>query len=296
MADQVDELVAWTLRMSRAEREAEPIHVTRTSVWFAAIGFLALAVGQSLICWAPPDGRFEFILLVLGTLSLAVAILYHLDHHRLRFGLPALICFNLAIVAASAVWVPYVINPEVRGTSGGLLYSYIAWGVAWTLGAIGTFLVLLRKERRLERGGRKAATEIHASFFQHLILGVGMLIYGISFIEQSSSPNNQVDGVLGVVGPVLIAISVINHVEHLILRIGRPAVIITIIGISIWSVKNLSRAVTDWMSDPALARFFVYGVQGIVFALGAIACILVLSHKKAWHAARPESDSAPSRL
>ena len=288
MSDQVDELVAWTLRMSRAEREAEPIHVTRTSVWFAAIGFFALALGESLICWAPSTGRVDFALLTLGTLCLAVAILYHLDQHRVRFGLSALIFFNLAILAASAVWIPYVIDPAVRGTSGGMLYSYIAWGLAWTLGAIGTFLVLLRKERRLERGGRKAATEIHASFFQLLILGVGMLIYGISFIEQSSTPNDHVDGVLSVVGPVLIAISVINHIEHLILRIGRPAVIITIVGISIGSVKNLSRAVTDWMSDPALKAFFVYGVQGVVFALGAIACILVLSHKKAWLAARSD--------
>ena len=116
-----------------------------------------------------------------------------------------------------------------------------------------------------------------------------MLIYGISFIEQSSSPNNQVDGVLGVVGPVLIAISVIAHVEHLTLRIGKPAVIITVLGVSIWSVKNLSRAVTDWMSDPDLARFFVYGVQGIIFAMGAVACLLVLTHKKAWLASRPDS-------
>lgn len=288
MADQVDELVAWTLRMSRAEREAEPIHVTRTSVWFGAMGFLALAVGQSLLCWASTGGRIDYILLTIGTLCLAVAILYHLDQHRLRFGLPALIFFNLAILAASAVWVPFAINPAVRGTEGGTLHGYIAWGIAWTLGAIGTFLVLLRKESRLERGDRKAATEIHASFFQLLILGVGMLIYGICFIEQSSTPNDRVDGVLSVVGPVLIAISVINHVEHLTLRIGRPAVIITIVGISIWSVKNLSRAVTDWMSDPALAKFFIYGVQGIVFALGAIACLLVLSHKKAWLASHSE--------
>jgi hypothetical protein len=243
-------------------------------------------VGQSLLCWAPSIARPAYILLTVGTLCLAVAILYHLDQHRLRFGLTALVFFNLAIVAASAVWVPYAINPDIRGTEGAILYGYIAWGAAWTLGAIGTFFVLSRKERRLERGDRKAATEIHASFFQLLILGVGMLIYGISFIEQSSSPNDKVDGVLSVVGPVLIAIAAINHIEHLTLRIGRPAVIITIVGISIWSVKNLSRAVTDWMSDPALARFFVYGVQGFVFALGAVACILVLSHKKAWLAAR----------
>lgn len=289
MVDQVEELVAWTLRMSRAERQAEPIHVTRTSVFLGAIGFLALAVGESLICWAPTGGRLEWILLTAGTLCLAAALLIHLDQHRVRFGLPALVFFNLGIVAASAVWVPFAINPAVRGTEGATRFSYIAWGVAWTMGAIGTFFVLQRKEARLERGDRKAANQIHASFFQLLTLGVGMLIYGISFIEQSSAPNNQVDGVLSVVGPVLIAISVIAHVEHLVLRIGRPAVILTVIGVSIWSVKNLSRAVTDWMSDPTLAKFFVYGIQGIVFAIGAIACLLVLSHKKAWLASRPDS-------
>ena len=259
MPDYVDDLVTWTLRMSRAEREAEAIHVTRTSVGLGALGFIALAVGESMLCWAPTGGRLEFILLAVGTLCLAAAVLYHLDQHRLRFGLPALIAFNLGILAASAVWVPYAINPAARGTEGATLFVYIAWGAAWTLGAIGTFLVLLRKEARLERGDRKAATEIHASFFQLLALGVGMLIYGISFIEQSSAPNNQVDGALGVIGPLLI---------------------------SIWSVKNLSRAATDWMSDPALAKFFVYGVQGIVFAIAAVACVLVLSHKKTWLASR----------
>jgi hypothetical protein len=289
MTDHVDDLAAWTLRMSRSDREAEPIHVTQTSVWLGAIGFLALAVGESLLCWAPTGGRLEFILLTLGTLCLAAALLTHLDTHRLRFGLPALVFFNLGILAASAVWVPYIFDPTLFGSGSLTLFTYTCWGSAWTLGSIGTFFVLHRKETRLERGDRKASTTIHASFFQVLTLGVGMLIYGISFIEQGTLPNNNVSGVLAVVGPVLIAISVISHVEHLTIRLGRPAVILTILGISIWSVKNLSRAGTDWMSDPALYKFFVFGIQGIVFAMGAVACILVLSRKKAWAASQAES-------
>jgi hypothetical protein len=119
MADQVDELVAWTLRMSRAEREAEPIHVTRVPrCGSPLIGFLALAIGESMLCWAPTGGRFEYILLTVGTLCLAVAILYHLDQHRQRFGLAALVAFNLAIVAASAVWLPFAIDVNNRGTEG----------------------------------------------------------------------------------------------------------------------------------------------------------------------------------
>jgi hypothetical protein len=116
-----------------------------------------------------------------------------------------------------------------------------------------------------------------------------MLIYGLCFIEQSVARNNTMDGVLSVVGPVLIAIAVINHVEHLTLRIGRPAVTLTIIGVSIWSVSNLPSAVTSWMNDPALRNIFTYGVQSFFYALGAAACILVLFHKKAWMASRADS-------
>ena len=35
--------------------------------------------------------------------------------------------------------------------------------------------------------------------------------------------------------------------------------------------------------------------QGIVFAIGAVACLLVLSHKKAWLASRPESMQVSSQ-
>lgn len=289
MADDVDELVAWTLRMSRADREAEPIHVNRISVGLGAIGFLAIAVGKFMLFLAPVSqgGRLAFILLTVGTLFLAAATLSHLDQHRTRFGLTALVFFNLGIVAASALWVPYVFDPSLQGGSMAQ-YAYVCWGTAWILGAIGTFFVIHRKETRLERS-RKASTQIHASFFQLLTLGLGMLIYGLCFIEQSVARNNTMDGVLSVVGPVLIAIAVINHVEHLTLRIGRPAVILTIIGVSIWSVSNLPSAVTSWMNDPALRNIFTYGVQSFFYALGAAACILVLFHKKAWMASRADS-------
>jgi hypothetical protein len=36
------------------------------------------------------------------------------------------------------------------------------------------------------------------------------------------------------------------------------------------------------MSDPHWAVFFVYGVQGVILLLGALACLLVLFHKQAW--------------
>ena len=274
----------WTSRMPRATREAEPIHVSRTSVLLAAIGFIALAIGESLLCWAPTGTRFEYVLLTLGTLNLAAALINHLDHHRARFGLAALVLFNLGVIAAAAVWVPYAIDPSLRGTQTWGEFSYMAWGAAWLLGSVGTFVVMARKEARLEHGDKSAETEIHATFFQLTALAVGMLIYSISFFQMSTDRTNHFDAALAVVGPALIALAVIAHIEHLSLRIGRPAVIITALSAGLWAVKNLSREVDSWMANPDLAKFFVYGVQGAIFALGAIACLLVLSHKKTWKA------------
>jgi len=276
----------WTSRMSLSTREAEPIHVSHTSVLLAAIGFLALGVGESLLYWAPTGTRFEYVLLTLGTLTLAAALINHLDHHRPRFGLAALVFFNLGIVAAAAVWVPYAVDPSLRGTQPWSQYSYIAWGTAWLLGSVGTFVVMARKEARLEHGDKSAETEIHATFFQLTALAVGMLIYGISFFQLATDRSNHFDAALAVVGPALIAVAVIAHIEHLTLRIGRPAVIITVLSASLWAVKNLSREVTSWMENADLAKFFVYGVQGAIFLLGAIACLLVLSHKRTWIAER----------
>lgn len=272
--------------MPRAERAAEPIRVSRTSIWLGALGFLGLAIGESMLCWLPTGGRFEWILLAISSVLIAAALLTHFDHHRRRFGVAALIFINLGIITSATVWMPYAWDPTLRGTDGGKLFTYFAWGAAWLLGCIGTIFVLVRKERRLKATDKTAETEIHATFSQLVLLGAGMLIYGRSFIGLALDSQNEFASILAVVGPALIALALIAHVEHLTLRIGRPAVILTVIGVSAWALKNLSRVFTDWMQDPSLAKFWVYGIQGIIFALGAIACFLVLSHKKAWEESR----------
>jgi hypothetical protein len=213
---------------------------------------------------------------------IVAALLAHFDHHRRRFGIAALIFINLGVIASAAVWLPYAWDPSLRGTDGGKLFTYSAWGAAWLLGCVGTIFVLIRKEQRLKHADKSPETEIHATFFQLVLVGAGTLVYGLGFILLALDLENDLAAVLSVVGPALIAISVIAHVEHLTLRIGRPAVVLTVVGVSVWALKNLTRVFTDWMQDPSLAKFWVYGIQGIVFALGAIACFLVLAHKKAW--------------
>jgi hypothetical protein len=71
--------------MTKQERASEPIHVSKLSIALGALGFGLLSLAQSLFEWAPTGTRFEWVLMVLGSLSLAGAVLHHVDHH-VRFG------------------------------------------------------------------------------------------------------------------------------------------------------------------------------------------------------------------
>ena len=228
----------------------------------------------------PTVGRIAWILCVIGPVLLALAVLDHLDHHRRRFGLPALVLLNIAIVLQAAVFVPFAYDPSLRGKL--VTYNYAMYGAAWLIGSLGVFVVLARKEARLEHGDKTPETTIHASFIQLTTLAVGMLIYGISFVGLSFDRHNHYMGLLSAIGPALIAVALIAHVEHLALRIGVPAVTVAIIGATVWGLKNVPRAVSDVFAAPPWSIVLVYGVQGMIFIMGAIACLLVLVHKQAW--------------
>ena len=268
--------------MPRETRAAEPIHVTRASLSLAAGGFILWGIGYLTLWGAPTGTRLEWVLCTLGPLLLAAAILNHLDHHRRRFGIVALVLLNIVVIMQALVFLPYAVNPGLRGDAAWSNVPYDIWGISWLVGALGVAAVLVRKKSRLDHGGKSAETEIHASFFQLSMLAAGMLIYGISFVGFSTDRTSHLFGWLSVIGPAFIAVAVIAHIEHLSLRLGRPAVVLVIFGVSAWAAKNLVRATTDLMSDPHWAVFFVYGVQGVILLLGALACLLVLFHKQAW--------------
>jgi len=257
-----------------------PTEVSTTSMVLGASGFFAIGLGETLRCWAPSGVRVENVLLIVGTLVLGAAILSHVRSHRSRFGLVAVVLVLLATVLAAVMWLPAVIDPAVLTQETWTRFAYDAWGIAWILGSLATFAVIVRKEQRQTRGGTSEATEIHATYSTLVILAAGMLIYGLGFAEPSSNHNSHFDGLLTVLGPALIAIAVITHFEHLSAQIGRLAVSLIVIGTGAWALKNFTRVFTDWMTDPDAAKFLVYGVQGIIYFLGAVACLSVLAHKK----------------
>jgi hypothetical protein len=251
----------------------------------AATGFFAMGLGESLRCWAPSGVRVENVLLIVGTLVLGVAILSHVRSHRSRFGVVAVVLVLLATVSAAVMWLPPVIDLAVLTQETWTRFAYDAWGIAWILGSLAIFVVIVRKEHRESSGDTSPATEIHARYSTLVILAAGMLIYGLGFAEPGSNHNSHFDGLLTVVGPALIAFAVVTHFERLAAQIGRLAVSLIVIGTGTWALKNFTRVFTDWMTDPDAAKFLIYGIQGIIYFLGVVACLSVLAHKKSMTAA-----------
>ena len=239
-----------------------------------------MAVGESLRCWAPTGTRWENVLLIVGTLFLSAAILSHSKSLLQRFGTIPVVVIVVATIVAAAMWLPPVIDPGVGNQETWIRFAYDAWGIAWILGSIATVGIIIRKESRDSRGDASAATEIHAKYSTLVILAAGMLIYGLSFLAPDSNHNSHFDGALTVIGPALLAFAVISHFAHLSTRIGRLAVSLIVVGTSTWAVKNFARAFTDWMDNPDAAKFLVFGIQGIIYFLGAVACLSVLAHKR----------------
>lgn len=275
--------VSISTRLSRDVRAAEPIHVTRATLAITASGFLVEAIGRTILWRVPEGNRLAFALCSLGFVLISAGLLNHFDHHRTRFGLPALITVHLALLVWVVAFLPFVLNPSLYSTSEwGKTYLFAAWGVWQLLGSLGVFLVLMRKQARLEHGDKTAETEIHASFSQLVILSGGLLLWGVGNIGLSIDPTSHYSGLLTVFGPGLIAVAIIAHVEHLSLRIGRPAVTLTIIAALAWTVSNVPAVSDGIASDPAGRLFIWWGARAIAFIFGIIACVLVLAHKRAW--------------
>jgi hypothetical protein len=277
-------------RMSREVRAAEPIHVTHVTVALAALGFLLWGIAYLMLWKFPTETRFEWIIGFIGPLLIAAAALNHIDHHKRRFGSTALVLFNLGFILSAVAWLPYALDPSLLGQAEWTRYVYVTRGLAWIAGTVGVLVVIRLKKDRLAHSDKSAESEIHATFFQLWVLAFGMLIYGISTIGIITDRFEGLFSWLTVLGPVIIAIAIIAHLEHLTLRIGIPAVALAIIGAIAWAAKNYFVTATDLIMDPNWTMFMVYGWLGVVYALGAASCLLVLFHKRAWEAENDRSN------
>jgi len=277
-------------RMSREVREAEPIHVSRGALGLAAIGLLVAGIA-CLVLWRNPGGtRLAWILLTVGLLAVAAAVLGHLEHHRARFGAAASSVIALGIILYSLAWAQFAIRPSWYSSPGRWQVAWGCTGLSLILMTLGVFLVIARKESRLLAADKTAETEIHASFFQLTMLSVGLLLSGLGPIGlaftlggtgTSGLRASQFLGWLIVAGAAFVAVALIAHVEHLTVRLGRPAVIVTIAAPVVYCLSNLPSVSAQLASSATWGPFLWWGAWGISMLLGAVACVLVVFHKQA---------------
>lgn len=101
--------------MSRAVRAAEPIRVTRATMGIASAGFALWGIAWVMLWLVQTDTTLEWVLLTIGALLIAVAVLTHVAHLRERFGLAAVVLLNLACALPVVLFLPFALELDLGG-------------------------------------------------------------------------------------------------------------------------------------------------------------------------------------
>jgi len=124
----------------------------------------------------------------------------------------------------------------------------------------------------------EAAEPIHVSV-PSLTCGVlGFALWGLgSLVRAASLENVEVAEALEVVGPLLLAVAIILHVEHLSYRIGRTAVVLLIIGPAVYGVSRIPAL----FGAEGIAWFrYEYASYGAGHLLVGLGILMVAVHKE----------------
>jgi hypothetical protein len=125
---------------------------------------------------------------------------------------------------------------------------------------------------------KTAVEPIHVSFASLTCGILGFALWGIgSFVRAGSLENVQVAEALEVIGPLLIAVAVILHVEHLSYRIGRTAVVLLIIGPIVYGVSRIPALFEAEGIGWFRYEYASYGAGHLLVGLGIL---MVAVHKE----------------
>jgi peptidoglycan/LPS O-acetylase OafA/YrhL len=194
-----------------------------------------------------------------------------------RRGWGAFVFFVIALLAYAALWLPYALHPESLGTDSASQLGYITIGIAFVCAAVGTFLVMHRKEAQLEHPLQTGEPVIRATFTELLLIGIGTLLCGVSCIWVGQEPGNLGEFSLLAIGLVLVAIATVSLESHLSSRIGRPAAFTAIAGVIVYALHCCLQALPTWL-DPDW-RVSIR-ITGVAFALGGLSCVLAAVHRQ----------------
>jgi hypothetical protein len=282
------DMTAATQNLSGVDTSPHPIHVSYASLGLGALGLLAAGIGRLLFWSSGFEVRSSWALVVLGPILMAIAITLHIEHLGKRIGRAPVVLGIIGLVIWSLTSVPFLLDPELYSLENHANWLRINWAgfaVARVLFSLSFFLVLARKESLLEHGEMDAARKIHASFATLTYAAVGLLLYGLaglSSLSGSGQYGSRFTYGLLVVGPALIAIAIINHIDHLSRVIGKPAVVCGVLGSALWAVSVLPIAIKPSLGEFAgdWDKITLYGFNGCGLILGGISVGLVLLRKR----------------
>ncbi|HEY8217250.1 MAG TPA: hypothetical protein VIH82_08950, partial [Acidimicrobiia bacterium] len=130
----------------------------------------------------------------------------------------------------------------------------------------------------LKAPAAEAAEPIHVSFASLTCGVLGFALWGLgSFVRAGNLENVQVAEALEVVGPLLIALAIILHVEHLSYRIGRIAVALLIIGPIVYGVSRIPALFEAEGIGWFRYEYASYGAGHLLVGLGIL---MVAVHKE----------------
>ena len=258
---------------------------TRTptlSLSLGALGFALWALGWFLLI-ADRSSHAAWILQVVGPMLVAVGIIAYIDHLARRIGIAAVVLGAVGAITCAIATLPYAINPDKLSSASGLRFGYGAYGVGLLLGFLSVAIALSRKESALEHAGTvcpagcRCNDVVHASFVSLTTAALGLLLWGIGFLQLMVSPGGSRMGwILATIGTALVATGITAHIDHLGARFGRLAIATGIASAFIWSLGYLMNALNPtagFHSTWYTVLFYCYAVGHL---LTAVSLVLVI--------------------
>jgi hypothetical protein len=121
------------------------IHSSFASIAIGGIGLLVWGIGFLGLSVDQPGSRFHWMLAVIGSLMVSIAITMHFDHLGNRFGRLAIATGILSAYIWSFGYLLQAINPGAVPTSDWYTYLFLCYGVGHLLTAVSMLLVARRK-------------------------------------------------------------------------------------------------------------------------------------------------------
>jgi hypothetical protein len=121
------------------------IHSSFASITIGAIGLLVWGIGFLGLSVDEAGSRFHWLLAVVGSLLVSVALTMHFEHLGSRFGRLAIVTGIASAYIWSLGYLLQALNPGASPLSSWYTYLFLAYGVGHLLTALSMVLVARRK-------------------------------------------------------------------------------------------------------------------------------------------------------